>query len=52
MYKITFNSVEIATLEKEQESIGLALNLHTISNIPHNIVVTKEDLDIIFFKQF
>lgn len=52
MYKITFNSALIATMEKEPEAIGLGLNLHNISNIPHNIVVTKDDIELIIFKQF
>lgn len=52
MYKITFNSQLIATMDKEDAAIGLSLNLHNISNISHNIVVTKDDEEIIFFKQF
>lgn len=52
MYKITFNSFEVATLEKEQDSIGLALNLHNISTVTHNIVVTKDGKDIFIFNQF
>lgn len=52
MYKITFNSTLIASMENENDAIGLSLNLHNISNIPHNIVVTKDDTEVIIFKQF
>lgn len=52
MYKVTFNSVNVATFDKENDAINLSLNLHKISNISHNIVVTKDDEEIIIFKQF
>lgn len=52
MYKITFNSQLIAEMETEKDAIGLSLNLHNVSNISHNIVVTKDDEQIIIFKQF
>lgn len=51
MFEISFNKCVIATLETEEKAIGLALNLHTISNIPHNIVVTKEGEDVMYFIQ-
>lgn len=52
MYKITFNSCIVANMETEKDAIGLSLNLHNVSNIPHNIVVTKDDEEVIIFKQF
>lgn len=51
MYKVSYNSTLIASFDKEQEAIGLSLNLHNISNIPHNISVTKDDEEIIIFIQ-
>lgn len=52
MYKITFNSQLIAEMEIEKDAIGLSLNLHNVSNIPHNIIVSKDNVEIIMFKQF
>lgn len=51
MFKVFFGDTHIATFDKEQDSIGLSLNLHNISNIPHNIVVTKDEEVIISFIQ-
>ena len=51
MFKISFNSTHISTLETENDAIGLALNLHNVSNIPHNIVVTKDEEEIMYFIQ-
>lgn len=51
MYKISFNNTLISTLETEKDAIGLALNLHNVSNIPHNIFVTKDDIEIMYFVQ-
>ena len=51
MFEISFNTCTIANLETEENAIGLALNLHQISNIPHNIVVTKEGEEVMYFIQ-
>lgn len=51
MFKISFNKTLISSLETEKEAISLALNLHNVSNISHNIVVTKEDEEIMYFIQ-
>lgn len=51
MFKVFFGDTLIATFENENESIGLSLNLHNVSNIPHNIFVTKEEEVIITFIQ-
>lgn len=52
MYKIIFNGCTISTTEKEDQAIGLALNLHQVSNIQHTIVVQINGEDIIYFKQY
>lgn len=51
MYKVSFNNSLIASFDNEKDSVGLALNLHNVSNIPHNIFVTKDDIEFMFFKQ-
>lgn len=47
MYKISFNGCTISTTTDEQTAIGLALNLHQVSNIEHSIFVEKEDTKIL-----
>lgn len=44
MFTITFNNVIISSVDTEEMAIGLALSLHKSSNVPHNIVVTKNDV--------
>lgn len=51
MFKIFFNDCLISSVETEDEAIGLGLNLHKVSNISHNISVTKEDEEIFYFLQ-
>lgn len=51
MFKISFNDTLISTTDIEKDAIGLALNLHNVSNIPHNIDVTKDDERIMYFIQ-
>lgn len=52
MYKILFNGCTISTCEKEDAAIALSLNLHQVSNIPHEIIVQFENETIIYFKQY
>lgn len=47
MITIKFNSLLFAVLSDEQDAIILALNLHKNSNVKHNIIVTKDDIDIV-----
>lgn len=47
MFKIYFNETLISTYETEKEAIGLCIYLHNVSNIPHNIFVTKDNEPII-----
>ncbi len=51
MFKISFNNTLISTTQVEKDAIGLALNLHNVSNIPHNISVTKDDVEVMYFVQ-
>lgn len=51
MYKVYFNDTILAQYDNEIESIKLSLNLHNNSNIPHNIIVTKDEETIIYFIQ-
>lgn len=44
MFTIKFNKIIISSVDTEDMAIGLALNLHKSSNVPHNIVVTKNDV--------
>lgn len=46
MYKVTYNGCIFFTSENEDNSIGLALNLHKSSNVNHHVYVHKGD-DII-----
>lgn len=47
MYDIKFNDVLFSKTDVEEHAIGLALNLHKSSNISHNIIVTKNDVNIL-----
>lgn len=51
MFEISFNKCVIANLETEENAIGLALNLHNVSNIPHNIIVTNAGEEVMYFIQ-
>lgn len=51
MFNISFNNTLISTTEVEKDAIGLALNLHNVSNIPHNIFVTKDGVEVMYFVQ-